>query len=108
MEIHSQPELPPFETKFHLERHPIIKYNDMPDRLKKDVITITHKGMAKYHEESEMAAYIKATLDRKYPAGSWQVFIGRNFGVSCCYEIGKYIYFYIGQHGFVIYRTGAI
>uniref|UniRef100_A0A0A9W1R7 Dynein light chain n=1 Tax=Lygus hesperus TaxID=30085 RepID=A0A0A9W1R7_LYGHE len=102
------PELPPYDTKFYQERTPVVKFTDMTDRMKKEVIALTHKALAKFLEESEVAAYIKAGLDRKYAAGSWQVIIGRNVGLSCCYEIGKFIYFYIGQHGFIIYRTGAI
>ncbi|XP_014259307.1 dynein light chain 1, cytoplasmic-like [Cimex lectularius] len=102
------PDLPPFETKHYIKRQPVVKYTDMPDKMKKEVLAISHKAMAKYYNEVDIAVYIKEQLDQKFRGGLWQVIVGRDMNVSCNYETGKYIYFYLGHLGFIVYRSGAL
>ena len=35
----------------------------------------------------------------------WHVFVGRNFGCYVSHEAKKFIYFYVGQMGVVIFAT---
>ena len=37
--------------------------------------------------------------------GNWHVFCGRNVASCVTHEAGKFIYFYLGQTGFIIFAT---
>ena len=51
-----------------------------------------------------MATHLKDELNRKYN-GDWHCFVGRNFGSYVTYEAKHYIYFYLGQYGFLLFKT---
>lgn len=36
----------------------------------------------------------------------WQCFVGRKFGCAVTYESKNFIYFYIGQMAFLLFKTG--
>jgi dynein light chain LC8-type len=55
--------------------------------------------------EKEMASYVKKEFDRLLTP-TWHVFVGRNFGSYVTHETENYIYFYIGQMGFLIFKSG--
>ncbi len=50
-----------------------------------------------------MASMIRKSLSEQWPDKTWQVLVGRNFGSFVTYEDKHYVYFYIGQMGFVIF-----
>ena len=56
------------------------------------------------HTTQEIASHLKDELNRKY-GGDWHCFVGRNFGSFVTYETGNYIYFYISQYGFLLFKT---
>lgn len=37
--------------------------------------------------------------------GVWHCFVGRNFGSYGTYEQGHYVYFYMGQHAVMLFKT---
>ena len=47
---------------------------------------------------------MKNTFEKRYK-GVWHCIAGRNFGGFVTHECSKYIYFYIGQKGFLIWST---
>ena len=57
-----------------------------------------------------MANYIKKKLEEKYRDKDvcWHVIVGRHFGGYLTYQEKFYIYFYIGQVGFLIFATVRI
>ena len=56
-------------------------------------------------DETEVATSIREAMNRDYADCTWQVFVGRNFGSQVTYEETRYIYFYIGQVGFVVFSS---
>lgn len=52
----------------------------------------------------EIASYLKRQFEEEYQH-TWHAFVGYNFSSFVTHEAGKYIYFYIGQKGFVIFST---
>ena len=56
-------------------------------------------------DETEVATSIREVMSREYADCTWQVFVGRNFGSQVTYEETRYIYFYIGQVGFVVFSS---
>jgi dynein light chain LC8-type len=54
--------------------------------------------------EKMIAKYMKNTFEMKYKT-VWHCIVGRNFGAYVTHEQGRYIYFYIGQKGFLLWST---
>ena len=82
-----------------------VKVSDMPKDMETYAIQIATEGMEKYHNEKEIASHIKKELDRKYTA-TWHCFVGRNFGSFVTHEANHYVYFYLGQMAFMIFKSG--
>ena len=47
----------------------------------------------------------RAPLTSLSPARRWHCFVGRKFSCFVTYEDGKFIYFYIGQTGVVVFAS---
>ena len=62
------------------------------------------KALDASSSEKLVASYMKSTFEKRYK-GVWHCIAGRNFGGFVTHETGKYIYFYIGQKGFLIWST---
>lgn len=58
----------------------------------------TEKGMAENLRREVQALTGKDTV--------WQCFVGRKFGSAVTFESKHYIYFYIGQMAFLLFKTG--
>ena len=56
--------------------------------------------MEKYNIEKDIAAYIKKEFDKKYNP-TWHAIVGRNFGSYVTHETKHFIYFYLGQVGYI-------
>ena len=48
---------------------------------------------------------MRSELAARYPSDLWQCVVGRNFGAFATHEEGKFIYFYIGQTGFLVFAA---
>ena len=83
---------------------PVIKTSDMSEEMQKDVLSIAAEALKKYAIEKDIAEYIKKEFDRKYNP-TWHTVVGRNFGSFVTHEIGHFIYFYIGQIAFLLWRS---
>lgn len=66
--------------------------------------------MQTYTDEQMIAKSIRTALNNSKLHGGaeavWQVFVGRKFGANVTYESKNYIYFYIGQTAFLVFKTG--
>merc|ERR1712080_372010 len=56
-----------------------------------------------FHEQ-QVAQFMKNQFEKKFKS-KWHCIVGRNFGAYVTHEVGCYIYFYIGQKGFLIWAT---
>ena len=83
--------------------NPVVKLVDMEDEMKNFAIHEAEKAL-ELASEKLLASYMKSTFEKKYK-GVWHCITGRNFGGFVTHENGKYIYFYIGQKGFLIWST---
>jgi dynein light chain LC8-type len=63
------------------------------------------EALERFHTEKEVASHLKKEFDRKY-APTWHCFVGRNFGSFVTHEAHHYIYFYIGQIAFMLFKSG--
>ena len=65
------------------------------------------KWYYKYLTIKEVSNFIKEKLEDQYKDKDlcWHVIVGRNFGGYITYQEKIYVYFYIGQMGFLIFAT---
>lgn len=57
-------------------------------------------------EQTAIAQFIKRELDRKY-GSVWHCVVGRHFGSYVSHDDKNFLYFFIGDCGFLIWATNA-
>lgn len=82
-----------------------IKIAEMKDDMKEYAIAVAQEAMEQHRTEKEVASLIKKEFDRKYNP-TWHCFVGRNFGSFVTHEAQHYIYFYLGQMGVMLFKSG--
>lgn len=82
-----------------------VKIVDMSKDMENFAILCAQEGAEKYNTEKDIASHIKKEFDRKYTP-TWHCFVGRNFGSFVTHETHHYIYFYLGQIGVMIFKSG--
>ncbi|ORY77021.1 dynein light chain 1 protein DLC-1 [Protomyces lactucae-debilis] len=73
--------------------------------MQQDAIDTATAAMEKHNVEKDIAAYIKQDFDRRFGT-TWHVIVGRNFGSYVTHETRHFIYFYLGQMAFLIFKSG--
>ena len=56
-------------------------------------------------DEKDIASALRKEFDTTY-GPTWHCFVGRNFGSYVTHETNHFIYFYVGQLGFLLFRSG--
>lgn len=70
-----------------------------------DAIECATSAMEKFTIEKDIAAFIKQEFDRRFGT-TWHVVVGRNFGSYVTHETRHFIYFYLGQIAFLVFKSG--
>ncbi|CAI2385365.1 unnamed protein product [Moneuplotes crassus] len=83
---------------------PVIKQVEMSEDMKDFAIKQAIEALEKATTERDVASLLKKNFEEKYES-VWHCIVGRNFGAFVTHEIERYIYFYIGQKGFLIFST---
>jgi dynein light chain LC8-type len=85
---------------------PLVKsVGTMSKELELEATKMAHEVMERVSTEQAMAHELKDHFDRKY-GPTWHCFVGRNFGSFVTHQTGHYIYFYVGQMGFLLFKSG--
>ena len=82
-----------------------VKTPGTSDKLKAFAIQTAQDALERFNNEKEVASHIKKEFDRHHDP-TWHCFVGRNFGSYVTHEADHYIYFYLGQIGFLIFKSG--
>lgn len=91
------------------------KLVDMTDEMKTQAYRIAQKALQKYSIEKDIAQYIKSEFDKivfavsnflKQYGQHWHCIVGRSFGSFVTHESKHYVYFYINEMSFLLYRFG--
>ena len=77
----------------------------MSKELELEALKVASEAMELLNSEQAMAHQLKEHFDRKF-SPTWHCFVGRNFGSFVTHQTGHYIYFYIGQMGFLLFKSG--
>ncbi|SCU88884.1 LAMI_0D11650g1_1 [Lachancea mirantina] len=83
---------------------PSLVASDVTPELRDEIFDISLDALSKFKLEREIAAMIKKDLDVKY-GSTWHVIVGKSFGSYVTNEKGHFIYFYIGQFAFLVFKT---
>ena len=54
--------------------------------------------------EQQVAQFMKNQFEKKFKS-NWHCVVGRDFGAWVTHETGRFLFFYIGQKGFLIWAT---
>lgn len=82
-----------------------IKTYDMSEDMIKYSVSTARSAMSKYVIEKDIAGYIKRDFDNKFGA-NWHCIVGKQFGSYVSHESKHYIYFYIGELSFLLFKFG--
>jgi dynein light chain LC8-type len=76
----------------------------MPPEVQWESMRLAQAGLAKSGTMKDVAKSIKKHLDEKY-GRSWHCIIGRNFGSYVSHEKDTFVFFYIDQIAFMVFKT---
>jgi len=82
----------------------VIKNVDMSEDMQRISIEIALSALEKYTVEKDIAAEVKKEFDRKFNP-TWHVVVGKNFGSYVTHETKHFIYFYISNIAFLIWKS---
>jgi len=82
----------------------IIKNVDMSDEMQHESVDVASAALEKYNIEKDIAAHIKKEFDRRH-GPTWHVVVGKNFGSYVTHETKHFIYFYVGSHAILIWKS---
>ncbi|PWN53861.1 hypothetical protein IE53DRAFT_309462 [Violaceomyces palustris] len=82
----------------------IIKNVDMTEEMQQEVVDIASEALSRLSVEKDIAAYVKRTMDERFGA-TWHAVVGKNFGSYVTHETKHFIYFYLGQIAFLLWRA---
>ena len=82
-----------------------IKNIDMAPDMKKSAIDCAKQAIDKYEIEKDIADFIRDEFDRIYNP-TWHCIVGRQFASYVSHDTKHFIFFYIGQIGILLFRSG--
>ncbi|KAK4047399.1 Dynein light chain [Microbotryomycetes sp. JL201] len=92
----------------------IVKAADMPEEasgllwsisMQQKAIEIAKEALQNNKIEKDIASHIKREADKLWEP-TWHVVIGRSFGSYVTHTSGNFIYMYINQLAFLIFKAG--
>jgi dynein light chain LC8-type len=83
---------------------PILKASDLPEEIQVKLFELAKQSLS-YKVEKDIATFLKKELDQQY-GPTWHVIVGKSFGSYVTHEQGFFIYFYIGDLAFLVFKSG--
>ncbi|KAM0786433.1 hypothetical protein ACM66B_001897 [Microbotryomycetes sp. NB124-2] len=83
----------------------IVKAADMPEDMQQKAISIAKEALLHNKIEKDIASHIKREADKLWEP-TWHVVVGRSFGSYVTHTSGNFIYMYINQLAFLIFKAG--
>ncbi|KAI5952022.1 DYN2 [Candida jiufengensis] len=84
---------------------PILKASDLSEEIQIKIFELADQACQTYKIEKDIATFLKKELDQIY-GPTWHVIVGKSFGSYVTHEQGYFIYFYIGELAFLIFKSG--
>jgi dynein light chain LC8-type len=86
----------------------VVKVSAMAADQEQDCVDCAAEALNRFKEQRAIAQWMKKELDSKYGA-VWHVIVGHSFGSYVSHDNMNFVYFFIGDVGFLVWRTkGAV
>ncbi|KDN46779.1 hypothetical protein K437DRAFT_256054 [Tilletiaria anomala UBC 951] len=82
----------------------VIKNVDMSEEMQQASVDIATEALQNFSVEKDIAAYVKKAMDAKF-GPTWHTVVGKNYGSYVTHETKHFIYFYLGQIAFLLWRA---
>lgn len=82
----------------------VIKVSAMHPDIEQDCVDCAAHALETFQEQKALAQWIKRELDLKY-GPTWHCICGRQFGSYVSHHDRSFLYFFIGDLGFLIWKT---
>ena len=82
----------------------VIKMNHMDQEMAEYAVREAEGALETSFNERRIAQLMKAAFETKFKS-NWHCVVGRDFGAWVTHETGRFLFFYIGQKGFLIWAT---
>ncbi|VDK39317.1 unnamed protein product [Taenia asiatica] len=83
----------------------VVKNGDMPIEMQQHALACARDAMSEFCIEKDIAIYIKKKFDETYNP-TWHCIVGRSYGSYVSYESKHFIYFYLGELGILLFKSG--
>ncbi|KAG8844096.1 Dynein light chain [Serendipita sp. 405] len=82
----------------------VIKNVDMSEEMQRTSVEIALSSLEKFTVEKDIAADVKKEFDKRF-GPTWHVVVGKNFGSYVTHETKHFIYFYISNIAFLVWKS---
>lgn len=82
-----------------------VKALDMAPEVKDDAVQVAKEALAEHKLERDIAKHIKQSFDKRY-SPTWHCIVGKSFGSFVTHETNNFIYFYIDDIAFLLWKSG--
>ncbi|CAH8829212.1 unnamed protein product [Trichobilharzia szidati] len=86
------------------ERKAVIKYVEMSKEMQQDAVQSAAMAIDKYHDDKDIALFLKKEFDRKYEP-TWHCVIGSKFSSYVTHIKQFCIYFSLEDRGVLLFKT---
>ncbi|CAH8479375.1 unnamed protein product [Heterobilharzia americana] len=86
------------------ERKAVIKYVEMSKEMQQDAVQSAAIAIDKYHDDKDIALFLKKEFDRKYEP-TWHCVIGSKFSSYVTHIKQFCIYFSLEDRGVLLFKT---
>ena len=83
----------------------VVKGSEMSSELEEEVINKTYDALELFNSDIQVAKYLTRHFHEKYRNSVWHCIIGRKFSSNITHESKFYIYYYIGQKAFLLFKS---
>ncbi|ELR13653.1 dynein light chain 1, cytoplasmic, putative [Acanthamoeba castellanii str. Neff] len=83
----------------------VVKALDMGQEIKDEAVKVAKEALAEHKLERDIAKHVKQTFDKRY-SPTWHCIVGKSFGSFVTHETNGFIYFYIDDIAFLLWKSG--
>ena len=76
----------------------------MPEAMQRRVLSLARQAVASSTVMREIAGHVKRGMDGEY-GQTWHCIVGRSFGSYVTHQNQTFIFFYVGELAFLLFKT---
>ncbi|CAI2384877.1 unnamed protein product [Moneuplotes crassus] len=89
----------------HLVEEAVIKHADMAEEMQQHAVDCAAYAFKEKRYLKDVASIIKNEFDVMYNP-TWHCIVGRSFGSEVTHTLKHFVYFYWGEVGVLLFKTG--